>query len=105
MNVRTQIRGLVAATMLGLAIVMLPSNIAHAMPKSPVDNGVRCGYFNRDLGEWVYVFPGDRIDLPDKDGHYHTLVCDSSGHWQVENLRPAPPATNQVSTNATVAQP
>jgi hypothetical protein len=75
MNIRTHARVL-AALMLGGAILGLSSAPAHAVPKEPADTGVRCAMTQSD-GHVEFYLEGELAR--DKFGHWK--VCGSDGKW------------------------
>lgn len=105
MNMRTQLRGLAAAAALAVGIISLPSGTAHAMPKQPVDNGVRCGYFIQVAGQWRFYLPGEAIYVHDANGKGHTLVCGDDGNWHETVSQVPGSTTNHVNPGTSVSQP
>jgi hypothetical protein len=69
------------AALLGVAVLSVPAVGAYAKPRSPVDNGVRCAYFDPATGEWSFYLPFDIIQVKGSDGKVHELVCDATGNW------------------------
>jgi len=81
MRMYRRVTTLATALALGAALSALPTGRAEARDNRPVDNGVRCIYYNQDTGEMDFYLPGQNIFVRDANGDYVMLTCGSDGKW------------------------
>ena len=81
MRMHRHVTTFVAALALGAALSALPTGRAEARDNRPVDNGVRCIYYNQDTGEMDFYLPGQNIFVLDANEEYVMLTCGSDGNW------------------------
>ena len=81
MRVRHRLTALSIALLLGVAISTGVAGQAEARDNRPVDNGVRCLYYDPATGEMDFYLPGQNIFVFDANGEYVMLTCGSDGNW------------------------
>lgn len=85
MQIGTHARVLVAAVVLGTAILGLSAGQVDARtkkPTAPADTGVRCA-FERAPGHLEFYLPGDTIEFQG-----HTFRCGADGKWHLVKITP-----------------
>ena len=83
-------RVLVAALVIGSAVLGVSTGQAEARDNHPADNGVRCAYYNQETGELEFYLPGQSLLVQDSDGRWHYLWCGEDGNWKdrTDDMRP-----------------
>lgn len=81
MSIRHRLTALATALLLGVAVSTGTTGQAEARDNRPVDNGVRCLYYDPVTGEMDFYLPGDNIFVLDANGDYVMLTCGSDGNW------------------------
>jgi hypothetical protein len=107
-TIRTRIRTLTAAALVALAVVGVSAEHAHAKPKRPADNGVRCAIAGTEVGEpedLVFYLPDDVISVRDINGEWRYYKCGADGRWVVIGLRPPPAGSRPAVPQPAVLAP
>jgi hypothetical protein len=79
---RLSTSAVLTALVLGVATALVggQASSAHAEPKTPVDNGVRCA-IQTGPGSYDFYLPGETVIWVDAQGRWHYYQCMNDGEW------------------------
>jgi hypothetical protein len=101
MNIPTRVRTLVMVSLLAMTALTSPATQAHAKPKHPVDDGVRCA-IQTGPGQYDFYLPGEQIVYRDGAGNVHVMQCNEEGDWVELDRTITPPSGPRVPRPAAI---